>query len=70
MNEWTDDEGDCRTAPATPGLLNTLWYFNYQNSISATQRVMSKENPWGPSQPQLGGTKVSTGDTESLHVCR
>ena len=22
MNEWMDDEGDHRTAPATPGLLN------------------------------------------------
>ena len=22
MNEWINDGGDCRTAPATPGLLN------------------------------------------------
>ena len=24
MNELINDEGDCRTAPATPGLLNSL----------------------------------------------
>ena len=28
MNEWVSDGGDCRTAPATPSLLNMLLRLN------------------------------------------
>ena len=38
MNEWINDKGDCRTAPAKPGLLKKFWAIVHQ-----VDPVVSKE---------------------------
>ena len=41
MNEWINDEGDCRTAPATPGLLMiSLGHPHYFACIEKGRRLI------------------------------
>ena len=45
INESVSDGGDCRTAPATPGLLNS-------NTVNKTKFILIKDNSRGSS---MGG---------------
>ena len=58
INDSINDGGDCRTAPATPGLLNTNKRSNLKEcSITSTRRYGPLR---GPTSSSCGGLRPST----------